>query len=61
MKTTFLIFLYGGLKFMIFKYDLGCSFRKIKKTLAKKWLFLTIGTVNKVIKCKIKLCRQPWS
>ena len=44
-----------------FEFGLRRSFRKIKQIPAKMGLFLTIGTVNKDIKCKRKFCRQPWS
>ena len=41
-----------------FKLGLGCSLRKVKYILAKIWLFLTTGVVNKGIKCKRKFCRH---
>ena len=44
-----------------FKFGLGHFLRKIKEILAKIWLFLAIGAVNKDIKSKRKFCRQSWS
>ena len=45
----------------IFDFGLGCSFRKLKEIPSKISLFLTIGTVNKDIRCKRKFCRELWS
>ena len=44
-----------------FKFGLGHFLRKIKEILAKIWLLLAIGAVNKDIKSKRKFCRQSWS
>ena len=49
----------GCARFQIWSWTF--FFRKIKQIPAKLWLFLTIGTVNKNIKCRRKSCRKPCS